>query len=686
MKLNEWIELYQKEFGFNCFPLKHQSKEPAVPSWKEYQTKPYEGKFLEGQNVAVITGKVSNLIVIDIDHKSLATKIFSKWKSMLHETLVTETDRGYHVFVQPGDGEFPPTAKLTDPQGRGIDIKGEGGYVVAPPSIHPNGTKYRVISSSRKIMKTDIKGFIAKLQSHYGFSGGLKKAKLQEVIDGGIKEGARNESAYVMARYLLNPREGGHDEYEAKRRLKEWNQENDPPLEDQELDQIFDSAHNIPFEERPAEFDLKSFKRNYVARHITVTMHPKTLRENEEIYVYQNGLYVDGGETHIKEMLHRLYYGIPRAEVNELLATIRATTYCSNRDFDSHPEIIHAKNCLVNVKTMKVFEQTPELLTRNQLNVVYNPSARCPNTLKFLSQVMPEPADLKTLIELLSSILLYKLKLEKAIVFVGDQANGKSTLIELLVELLGEDNISNVSLQRLAGNHFATSSMVGKILNAYGDLDVDSIEQTGMIKQIISHDHIMVEKKNKNAFSTKIPIRLLYSANRLPEIPNADEAIFRRFWVIKWPIVIPPEKRDLKLLEKLTTPEEKSGFLNILLRNANQLLTNNFKFTHPQSLEETQKRWKEKSDSVSSWVEYEVTVNPDFQIKTNELYQFYKDWCLEAKQKIVSDRMFYAKIQGLGPFQKSVQKINGKATRVIIGAKPRKIIAQEKKAEGQAQL
>jgi len=299
---------------------------------------------------------------------------------------------------------------------------------------------------------------------------------------------------------------------------------------------------------------------------------------------------------------------------------------------------------------------------------------------------MPDPADLKTLIELLSSILLYKVKLEKAIVFVGDRSNGKSTLIELLVDLLGEDNISNVSLQRLSQSHFSTSSMVGKILNSYGDLDDREIEQTGMIKQIISHDHIMVEKKNKNAYSTKIPIRLLFSANRLPDMPNADEATFRRFWVIKWQVIIPDHQQDIKLLEKLTTPEEKSGFLNILLKNAHQLMIKNFKFTHPQSLAETQSRWREKSDTVSSWVEHEITVNPNYSIKTMELYDFYKTWCLESKLKPVSDRLFYAKMEGLGPYKKTITRVNGRQVRVMTGAKPRKVIAIEKKKEGQAQL
>ncbi len=691
MNLIDFAEVYD-DLGFNCIPLKHQSKEPAIGTWKEYQTKKYDGGFKEGQNIAVLTGKISDVIVIDIDDRSLIDEVikdeagkptFESWKT---KTFMTETSRGIHIWVRPKDGKFPPTAKLIDKKGRGIDIKSEGGYVVAPPSIHPDGGKYRVLSSTRDILEIDIEGFVNSLIKFHGFSGGLKKAKLTDVVKGGVSEGSRNDSAYVMSRWLLNPVEGGYEEKDAWVKLLEWNESNEPPLDEDELERVFESAHNIPFEERPAEFNKKTFKRNYVARHVTVTLHPKTLRENEEIYVYKNGLYIDDGETHIKEMLHRLYYGIPRNEVAELLATIRATTYVTNDDFDSYPELIHPKNCILNVKNLKVFEQSHELLTRNQIQTNYIPGAQCPNILKFLNQIMPDGKSLKTLVELLASCLLHKIKLEKAIIFVGDQANGKSTLIELIISILGDQNISNVSLQHLATNRFATSTMVGKILNAYGDLDIESIKQTGMIKQIISHEHIMVEKKNKNAFSTRIPMRLLFSANHLPDFPNSDEAIYRRFWVIKFPIVIPPEKRDIELLKKLTTDEEKSGFFDILVKNAHQLIKNNFKFTHYQTLEETKSLWREKSDSASAWLESQTVLNPDFKMPSLEFYEYYRQWCLKNNEKVLSDKMLFGKLEGTTPARKIKSREKGIQGYFIVGCKPKEIAVKELEEKQQSQL
>ena len=293
MNLIEFSEVYE-DTGFNCFPVKFQSKEPAVASWKEYQTEKYTGGFKEGQNIAIVCGKISNLIVIDLDDKSLANELFSEWESILQSTLVIETSRGFHIYTRPKDGIFPPNAKFQDARGRGIDIKSEGGYVVAPPSIHPDGGKYKVISISHVVKEIDISGLVEKIHK-MGFGGGLQKAKLDNVVKGYIGEGARNDSAYVYARSLLNPQESGLDDKNALRKLEEWNQTNIPPLDTDELDRIFDSAKSIPFEERSIEFALKSFKRNYVARHVTITLHPTPLLENKEIYVSKDYLYIDVG-------------------------------------------------------------------------------------------------------------------------------------------------------------------------------------------------------------------------------------------------------------------------------------------------------------------------------------------------------------------------------------------------------
>jgi phage/plasmid-associated DNA primase len=139
----------------------------------------------------------------------------------------------------------------------------------------------------------------------------------------------------------------------------------------------------------------------------------------------------------------------------------------------------------------------------------------------------------------------------------------------------------------------------------------------------------------------------------------------------------------VELLSKLTTPEEKSGFLNMLLKNAQVLIKRDFKFTHYQSLEKTKSLWREKSDSVSAFVESEVVINPNSVIQSVVFYEYYRKWCQENDEKITTIKMFYAKLVSLGPFSKGYSSKEKKSIRVIRGCTTKSIITEENKAKGQ---
>lgn len=128
--------------GWNVLPL--HGKRPALVSWKELQNRrvshdEVRNWFKDADiNVGIITGAISRLIVIDCD---TPTEV-SYWRDHFPATpLVVRTGRGgAHFYYQT----HPSLAIGNRVRifGRAIDIRGDGGYVVAPPSRHPNGTFY----------------------------------------------------------------------------------------------------------------------------------------------------------------------------------------------------------------------------------------------------------------------------------------------------------------------------------------------------------------------------------------------------------------------------------------------------------------------------------------------------------------------------------------------------------------
>lgn len=143
--------------GLSPVPLFYGTKKPAV-SWKEYQTSPATlqqcGLWDEQQfNVALLTGKVSGFFALDVDGEK-GKKTLAAWIAEHGELPITpmvQTGKGLHYyFLYPDDGRI-----VGNPVGRsgggeiveGIDFRGEGGCIIAPPSLHPNGTHYRWINS-----------------------------------------------------------------------------------------------------------------------------------------------------------------------------------------------------------------------------------------------------------------------------------------------------------------------------------------------------------------------------------------------------------------------------------------------------------------------------------------------------------------------------------------------------------
>lgn len=127
--------------GWSVVPLKPKEKIPSI-EWKEYQTRLPTREELKHwftstntPNIAVVTGKVSNLVVVDLDG---AEGLNEGLRLNLHSPITNITGRGKQLFYKhPGD-----VIRNTVKKYPGVDLRGDGGYVVVPPSIHPTGKRY----------------------------------------------------------------------------------------------------------------------------------------------------------------------------------------------------------------------------------------------------------------------------------------------------------------------------------------------------------------------------------------------------------------------------------------------------------------------------------------------------------------------------------------------------------------
>ena len=133
--------------GWQVFAIKAQSKEPATRrGFYEATSNPATIRRWFGcgypYNIAVRTGEPSGVFVLDVDGEigtASQHKLTREYGPLPH-TLVSITGKGRHLWFRTDGQPVPCNISKIAP---GIDIRGDGGYVVAPPSIHPSGTIYR---------------------------------------------------------------------------------------------------------------------------------------------------------------------------------------------------------------------------------------------------------------------------------------------------------------------------------------------------------------------------------------------------------------------------------------------------------------------------------------------------------------------------------------------------------------
>ena len=137
------------ESGLSVIPLQYGKKIPAIDSWKQYQerlpTKEEVRSWFDGsepRNIGIVCGRISgNLRVDDFDKMETLPFVFDLEK-LRGKTKVVRTGKGYHIYFRGNS-----TQNTTKFSNLSIDIKGEGGYVAAPPSLHPSGIEYEDIGA-----------------------------------------------------------------------------------------------------------------------------------------------------------------------------------------------------------------------------------------------------------------------------------------------------------------------------------------------------------------------------------------------------------------------------------------------------------------------------------------------------------------------------------------------------------
>lgn len=215
--------------GWSILPVKPEEKRPYMTNWLQY-TKTRASKSmvenwfrsLTGAGVGMVTGRVSNIVVLDVEHYC-PTPIEELLKMYPTQLIARSGSGGYHLYYQypTNQSKVSNRVKIFE----GADLRADGGFIVLPPTIHPNGNQYEWI-------KKGIAGaFPLALLDLESKPTVQNEGWITEALRG-VSEGGRNDTCARLAGYFFKK---GLNYDIVETLLVEWNEKNDPPMPMREL-------------------------------------------------------------------------------------------------------------------------------------------------------------------------------------------------------------------------------------------------------------------------------------------------------------------------------------------------------------------------------------------------------------------------------------------------------------------
>ena len=381
-------------------------------------------------------------------------------------------------------------------------------------------------------------------------------------------------------------------------------------------------------------------------------------------YDDRKGIWVEKAENMLRsEALELLDKGKEyRSRIaNEVVYYMQDKYYREDVELDKVANVIVVRNGNLNLDTGELdTEFRPEQYHSIRVDVEFDRERESTYTITKLREIMSNEDDVQALLEIFGYCLFKEWPYDILAIFVGEGANGKSVVIELLEKFLGSDNVSNKTLHALSSNQFATSSLFGKLANLTGEISSTEIKYTERIKDLTGGGYIDAEKKHQDSFKFRNFAKMVFSSNTPPPINDNSYGFWRRLREFDFPNTFARNDpktipRD-RLLEMMTTDEELSGLLNLAVEGY-QRLRENGQLTGSKDPEMVRVEYLKNSDPAQYFGEIFLEQDSHARpILKSSLYEVYQRWCHNEKQVGVSTKVFFTRLRMVAPFLSEHQK------------------------------
>lgn len=298
-------------------------------------------------------------------------------------------------------------------------------------------------------------------------------------------------------------------------------------------------------------------------------------------------------------------------------------------------------NTVLDIEEQKLYPHDIKYKTDMVFDFDYKQGKRFPFWENFMIETIPDEGMRKAFQMYCGAFLANrnKFKIEYICLLVGKGANGKSVMAQAITGVFPKHLRAAYSPDQLfksSQKEYYLADIDGKVVNYCDDVSNKDFSG-GDFKAFTSG----AEFTGRHAYSrspmkvTRVPL-MLCCVNEIPPTTDDTDGYFRRLLPILCPNIIPDDKKDVQLPEKLSTPEAKIGIFNWLLEGYNMLMKNHGKISISSSIKTMKDQIKNESNSIRRWISesgmYAVTPENNKDERWKPLVQWmkiYKDYCTE---------------------------------------------------------
>lgn len=667
---------YAKEYvflGYNIFPCKENGKQPLTMNGYKDASSNIDDieawwEAYPNANIGLPTGRENELIVLDVDVKNDADGIQSLNDLMVETGLfnskaASTPSGGWHYYFNYPKG-FDAIKNRVNMR-PGIDIRADGGYVIAPGSVIDED-EYKFADNDNKIV--DMSEKLLEVIT------GESKVKIPEKnLDSSIKEGERNDQIFKLASRLRGEDVAFNI---AEKEIIATASACTPPLPETEAIRTLQSAYDLyePNPKNPTDAGNAERMIGLFGDDIHyVYEFKKWVYWNGSRWMFDEDGYImrlaketarsivkevsaESDDYRRRELLKHAMNSEKRQQLESMVQVAKTEqgVTISQSELDKDKYLLGVANGVINLKTGGFIDNAKDKMITKQSGTTYDHGAKCPRWVQFVEEITNND---KELVEYLQKIVGYSLTgstKEQILFFLyGHGANGKSVFVNTVQDLLGDyamqTPVSSIMTRGKGSVNNDIARLRGATFVATTETEEGSKFNESEVKLLTGGDVITARHLHQEFFQYRPMFKLWISGNHKP-VPGDGYGIWRRLMLIPFNVRFDKEHQDKELSSKLKA--ELPGILNWAIEGC--LKWQDEGLSIPKVIQDATKEYKSEMDRINSWMQECCIENPgDNQCeRASDLYQSYKSWAKDTGEWEMNQRIFGTKLTDRGLVRK----------------------------------